>query len=50
MVVLAPHPGRISQVIDIDLPFPRTTETRESDAFDEMVSKTSRLLRETHRV
>ena len=50
VVVLAPHPGRISQVIDIDLPFPRTTETRESDAFDEMVSKTSRLLRETHRV
>ena len=49
VVVLAPHPGRISQAIDIDLPFPRTADTRESDAFDEMVSKTSRLLRETHR-
>jgi len=50
VVVLAPHPGRISQAIDIDLPFPRTADTRESDAFDELVSKTSRLLRETHRV
>ena len=49
VVVLAPHPGRIAHIIDVDLPYPRTAETRESNAYDELVNRTSRLLREAHR-
>jgi len=45
IVILAAHPGRIAHEIAVDLPWPRTAETRESDAFEEMVSHTSRLLR-----
>jgi len=37
--VLSPHPGRLSSVIDIDLPRPRTCETRETPEFFSLVSK-----------
>jgi NitT/TauT family transport system ATP-binding protein len=48
--VLAPHPGRIAEEIVVNLPYPRTQATRESDAYDELVNHTSRLLREAHRL
>ncbi len=50
IIVLAPHPGRIAHEVKVDLPYPRTAETRESAAFDELVNTTSRLLREAHRL
>ena len=50
VIVLAPHPGRVAHVIDVTLTYPRTEATRESDAYDEIVSRTSRLLREAHRL
>ena len=45
IVILAPHPGRVAHEVKVDLPWPRTGETRESRAFEEMVLHTSRLLR-----
>jgi NitT/TauT family transport system ATP-binding protein len=45
VVILAAHPGRVAHEIKIDLPWPRTAETRESNAFDEQVTHASRLLR-----
>jgi NitT/TauT family transport system ATP-binding protein len=45
VVILAPHPGRVAHAIPIDLPWPRTAETRESDEFEHAVTQTSRLLR-----
>jgi NitT/TauT family transport system ATP-binding protein len=45
VVILAAHPGRVAHEIAIDLPWPRTAETRESSAFEEIVTQTSRLLR-----
>jgi NitT/TauT family transport system ATP-binding protein len=50
IIVLAPHPGRIAHDLNIDLPFPRTSEMRGSKEYDDLVNQTSRLLRETHRV
>jgi NitT/TauT family transport system ATP-binding protein len=50
VIVLAPHPGRIAEEIVVDLPYPRTQATRESDAYDDLVNHTSRLLREAHRL
>jgi len=50
IIVLAPHPGRIAHDLDIDLPYPRTSDLRESKEFDDLVNRTSRLLRETHRL
>jgi NitT/TauT family transport system ATP-binding protein len=50
VVVLAPHPGRVAHSIDVDLPYPRDESTRESDAFDDLVNHTSRLLREAHKL
>jgi len=49
VIILAPHPGRIAHELTIDLPWPRTAETRESEAFDALVNRASRLLREAHR-
>jgi NitT/TauT family transport system ATP-binding protein len=37
--VLSPHPGRLSAVVDIDLPRPRTREMRESPEFFSLVSR-----------
>ncbi len=45
VVILAAHPGRIAHEIPVDLPWPRTAETRESMAFEEAVTHASRLLR-----
>ena len=45
IVILAPHPGRIAHEVAIDLPWPRSAETRLSSAYDEQVSRVSRLLR-----
>jgi NitT/TauT family transport system ATP-binding protein len=49
VVVLAPHPGRIAHDLSVDLPYPRTAEMRDSKEFDDLVNRTSKLLRETHR-
>ena len=37
--VLSPHPGRLSAVIDIDLPRPRHMEIRDTPEFTALVSK-----------
>jgi NitT/TauT family transport system ATP-binding protein len=48
IIVLAPSPGRIAQQIPIDLPFPRTSVTRESPRFESLVTAVSRALRGVH--
>jgi NitT/TauT family transport system ATP-binding protein len=45
IVILAAHPGRVAHEIKVDLPWPRTAETRESKAFEEEVTRASRMLR-----
>ena len=45
VIVLAAHPGRLAHDMAIDLLFPRTGETRMSDAFEEKVAEVSRALR-----
>lgn len=37
IVVLTPRPGRISRIIDVDLPRPRGLEVRSDERFDELV-------------
>jgi NitT/TauT family transport system ATP-binding protein len=45
VVVMSPRPGRIAGAIEIDLPFPRTVETREAPRFFELVTEVRELLR-----
>jgi len=45
IVILAPHPGRIAHVVPVDLPWPRTAETRMTTAYEQQVALVSRLLR-----
>ncbi|MDE3191145.1 MAG: ABC transporter ATP-binding protein [Acidobacteriota bacterium] len=45
VVVMSPRPGRIAGHVAIDLPFPRTVETREDPRFFELVTKVRELLR-----
>lgn len=37
--VLSPHPGRLSAVVDITLPRPRTLEIKQTAEFNELVAK-----------
>ena len=39
VVVLSPHPGRVSAVVDIDLPRPRHLATKDTPAFGTLVAK-----------
>ncbi|HVW90945.1 MAG TPA: ABC transporter ATP-binding protein [Gaiellaceae bacterium] len=45
VVVMSPRPGRIAGSIDIDLPTPRTAETRDTPRFFELVTEVRELLR-----
>jgi NitT/TauT family transport system ATP-binding protein len=45
VVVLSPRPGRIAGIVDIDLPQPRTADTREDAHFFELVTEVRELLR-----
>ena len=45
VVVMSPRPARISGIVDIDLPQPRNTDTREHERFFELVTEVRELLR-----
>ena len=45
IVVMTARPGRIREVIDVDLPYPRTVETRESERFFELTTQVREALR-----
>jgi NitT/TauT family transport system ATP-binding protein len=44
VVVMSARPGRVTRIVDIDLPRPRTEEVRESAAFYELDTELRRLL------
>ena len=48
VVVMSARPGRISTVIPIDLPQPRSEETRETDRYYELVTQVCEALRANH--
>ena len=45
VVVMSARPGRVTQIVDIDLPRPRGIETRESRRYFEMVTEVREALR-----
>ena len=48
VVVMSPRPGRISELVAIDLPQPRTAETREEPRFFELVTQVRDALHAGH--
>jgi NitT/TauT family transport system ATP-binding protein len=45
VVVMSPRPGRITGIVDVDLPQPRAFETREQPRFAELIRDVRRTLR-----
>jgi NitT/TauT family transport system ATP-binding protein len=45
VVVMSPRPGRIAGIVEIDLPQPRTADTREEPRFFELATELRELLR-----
>ena len=45
VVVMSARPGRITKIIDIDLPRPRTDDTRETERYFELVTEVREALR-----
>ncbi len=39
VVVLSPHPGRVSAVVDIDIPRPRSLDSKDNPEFAKLVTK-----------
>jgi len=48
IVVMSARPGRVQRIVDVDLPYPRTTDTREETRFFELATEVRELLRESH--
>ena len=46
VVVMSARPGRISKVVDVDLPQPRTVDTRETERYFELVTEVREALRQ----
>jgi NitT/TauT family transport system ATP-binding protein len=46
VVVMTPRPGRIASVVKVDMPYPRTFETREDPRFFELVTEVRETLKE----
>ncbi len=45
VVIMSPRPGRITNLIDVDLPQPRTDQTRETERYFELVTEVRESLR-----
>lgn len=50
IVVMSPRPGRITQIVDNNLPYPRDEETRASKEFFDKVTEVRDYLRDAHEV
>jgi NitT/TauT family transport system ATP-binding protein len=50
IIVLSANPGRIHSEIRVDLPYPRTEETRLSTTYQKLVGEVSQLLRSVERL
>jgi NitT/TauT family transport system ATP-binding protein len=50
IVVMSPRPGRITQIVENDVAYPRAFETRETPRFFQKVTEVRELLRDAHEV
>ncbi|MBC7366587.1 MAG: ABC transporter ATP-binding protein, partial [Undibacterium sp.] len=48
--VLSANPGRLHEEVRVDLPYPRTEETRQSLEYQRLVAEVSKLLRSVERL
>ena len=48
IVVMSARPGRVQKLVDVDLSYPRTNDTREDTRFFELATEVRELLRESH--
>ena len=48
IVVMSARPGRVQKIVDVDLGYPRTNDTREETRFFELATEVRELLRESH--
>ncbi|RDI74126.1 ABC-type nitrate/sulfonate/bicarbonate transport system ATPase component [Gaiella occulta] len=48
IVVMSARPGRIQRIVEVDLPYPRSNDTREEPRFFEIATEVRELLRESH--
>jgi NitT/TauT family transport system ATP-binding protein len=50
IVVMSPRPGRITQIVENNLPYPRDNDTRELPEYFKKVTEVRELLRDAHEV
>jgi NitT/TauT family transport system ATP-binding protein len=50
ILVMSANPGRLHDEVTVDLPYPRTEETRESPAYQKLVGGVSKILRSVERL
>lgn len=50
IIVMSANPGRVHSEVRVDLPYPRTEETRQSPAYQKLVGEVSKTLRSVERL
>ena len=50
IVIMSPRPGRITEVVTSNLPYPRDFKTRQNPAYYQRVAEARELLRDAHEV
>jgi NitT/TauT family transport system ATP-binding protein len=50
IIVMSANPGRIHTEVRVDLPYPRTEETRQSPSYQKLVAEVSKTLRSVERL
>ena len=48
IVVMTPRPGRITEIVSNNLPYPRDFKTRNLPAYHQLVTEVRELLRDAH--
>jgi NitT/TauT family transport system ATP-binding protein len=50
VVIMSPRPGRVSEIVTVDLPYPRDEDTRELEQYFELITQVREFIRSTETV
>jgi NitT/TauT family transport system ATP-binding protein len=47
VVIMSPRPGRVAEIVGVDLPYPRNEDTREHELYFDALTRVREIIRST---